>query len=124
MPVDLDRDGDTAYVLKAYLTVSPDEAGTPDAGSTQVRLDFTLRENEIVLRDPSPPEPAEPTVDRELSAADLDGDGRVGFPDFLMFARAYSLASQGAEFQPVMDLDGDGSIGFGDFLTFSSLYQR
>ena len=124
VPVDLDRDGDTAYVLKAYLTVSPDEAGTPDAGSTQVRLDFTLRENEIVLRDPSPPEPAEPTVDRELSAADLDGDGRVGFPDFLMFARAYSLASQGAEFQPVMDLDGDGSIGFGDFLTFSSLYQR
>jgi hypothetical protein len=124
VPVDLDRDGDTAYVLKAYLTVSPDEAGTPDAGSTQVRLDFTLRQNEIMLHDPSPPEPSEPTVDRELSAADLDGDGKVGFPDFLIFAKAYSLASKGAEFQPAMDLDGDGSIGFGDFLTFSSLYQR
>jgi len=48
---------------------------------------------------------------------DLDNDGRVGFPDFLILSRNYG--------QPVTpnesgDIDGDGNVGFPDFLLLSN----
>ena len=49
---------------------------------------------------------------------DFDGDGSVGFSDFLLFLKARERGSTAA------DLDGDGRKGFGDFLVFARAYGR
>jgi hypothetical protein len=51
-------------------------------------------------------------------AGDFNGDGQVGFQDFLMFAQAYG--SNDTRF----DLTGDGSVDFRDFLTFAQGYGQ
>ena len=47
------------------------------------------------------------------SPADFDGDGTVGFGDFVLFAGAFG----GSDTK--YDLDGDGTVGFSDFIIFS-----
>jgi len=51
-------------------------------------------------------------------SADFDGDGRVVFTDFLLFARAFGAPVTDARF----DLDRDGAVGFGDFLVFADAF--
>lgn len=54
----------------------------------------------------------------------FDGDGRVDFDDFMMFARVYgTLASAGALNQRA-DLDSDGFVDFEDFVIFAAAYGR
>lgn len=50
--------------------------------------------------------------------ADFDGDGVVGFPDFLLFAEAYG--SNNVRF----DLNDDGQVDFNDFLLFAGDFGR
>ena len=50
---------------------------------------------------------------------DFDGDGSVGFTDFLLFAAAFGSISSDDTYEIRFDLDTDGQIGFTDFLTFS-----
>ena len=53
-------------------------------------------------------------------SADFDGDGRVAFGDFLLFAQAF-----GAQiFDVRFDLDKDNVVGFGDFLIFASAFGQ
>ena len=53
---------------------------------------------------------------------DFDGDGTVGFGDFVLFAAKFGL-SHGAEgYDARYDLDGNGAIGFSDFLIFASAF--
>ena len=54
----------------------------------------------------------------ESSPADFDGDGSVGFSDFLLFAFAFGTNDIQC------DLDGDGSVGFSDFLLFASEFGK
>lgn len=56
--------------------------------------------------------------------ADFDGDGAVGFGDFLLFSAAFGLSAPNAGFEVRFDLDGDGVIGFSDFLLFASAFGR
>ena len=59
-----------------------------------------------------------------IANPDFDGDGTVGFPDFLQFA-AQSGLSQGAEgYDARFDLDGNGAIGFSDFLIFAGAFGK
>jgi hypothetical protein len=51
-------------------------------------------------------------------AGDFNGDGSVGFPDFLAFAGAFGKES--VEF----DLTGDGKVGFPDFLIFAGNFGK
>ena len=55
-------------------------------------------------------------------AGDLDGDGSVGFPDFLLLSNAFGNAvdppGSGA------DIDGDGTVAFGDFLILSNNFGQ
>jgi hypothetical protein len=51
-------------------------------------------------------------------AGDFDGDGSVGFRDFLLFAQGFGGSD------PVLDIDGDGSVGFRDFLTFAQNFGK
>ena len=57
------------------------------------------------------------TADGNVPATgDIDGDGQVGFADFLMFARGF------ADGDTLFDLNGDGEVGFGDFLIFAQAF--
>ena len=53
-----------------------------------------------------------------LSVGDFDGDGSVGFSDFLMFAQAFGTNDT------KFDIDGDGSVGFADFLLFAAEFGK
>ena len=55
---------------------------------------------------------------------DFDGNGRVGFSDFVMFAGAYGTRSGQANFDSKFDLDGDGRVGFSDFVLFAGAYGK
>lgn len=48
---------------------------------------------------------------------DFDGDGQVGFADFVLFAQGFG--GMDARF----DLNGDGLVSFPDFLIFGRLFQ-
>lgn len=54
--------------------------------------------------------------------ADFDGDGKVGFGDFLLFATAFGRGQGDAEYDARFDLDGNGAIGFSDFLIFAGAF--
>ena len=53
---------------------------------------------------------------------DFDGDGTVGFGDFLQFAQQFGLSLGDAGYEARFDLDGNGAIGFGDFLIFANAF--
>lgn len=58
----------------------------------------------------------------ELIPGDIDGDGSVGFPDFLILSGQFSQAADPAG--SGADLDGDGEVGFPDFLLLSANFGR
>ena len=53
---------------------------------------------------------------------DFDGDGTVGFGDFVKFAAKFGLSRDDDGYDRQYDLDGDGTIGFSDFLIFASSF--
>ena len=53
---------------------------------------------------------------------DFDGDGTVGFGDFVKFAAKFGLSRDDEGYDRQYDLDGDGIIGFSDFLIFASSF--
>ena len=56
--------------------------------------------------------------------ADFDGDGTVGFADFVQFAAQFGLSQDDAGYEARYDLDEDGMIGFGDFLIFANAFGK
>ena len=57
-----------------------------------------------------------------LEKPDFDGDGLVGFTDFIIFAGGFGATSGEQSYNPILDLDGDGSVGFSDFLAFAQAF--
>ena len=55
---------------------------------------------------------------------DFDGNGAVGFADFLLFASQFGLSQGDAGYDARYDLDGDGAIGFSDFLLFARNFGK
>ena len=55
---------------------------------------------------------------------DFDGDGTVGFGDFLQFAQQFGLSPGDVGYGARYDLDGNGTIGFGDFLIFAGAFGK
>ena len=55
---------------------------------------------------------------------DFDGDGTVGFGDFIQFAQAFGASTGAANFDAKFDLDGNGNIGFPDFITFAGSFGQ
>ena len=53
---------------------------------------------------------------------DFNGDGTVGFADFVAFAEAFGSTSADADFDSKFDLDGDGIVGLGDFVVFARAF--
>ena len=58
------------------------------------------------------------------SLPDFDGDGTVGFSDFLMFAENFGLSHGDDGFDARFDLNGDWEVGFSDFVIFSRNFGR
>ncbi len=56
------------------------------------------------------------------STPDFDGDGMVGFSDFLAFAGRYGAQRGDSRYQAKYDLNSDGAIDFQDFLSFAGSY--
>ena len=55
---------------------------------------------------------------------DWDGDGEVGFGDFVKFAAKFGFSRGQVGYDPRFDLDGDGTIGFADFLIFANAFGQ
>ncbi len=65
-----------------------------------------------------------PYVTPQSPATDFDGDGTVGFSDFLQFAANFGLSHGDAGYDARFDLDGDGSVGLSDFLIFADSFGQ
>ena len=55
---------------------------------------------------------------------DFDGDGVVGFADFLLFVAQFGSSEDDEGYDVRFDLDGDGVIGFGDFLILVNAFGK
>ena len=57
-----------------------------------------------------------------MPSPDFDGDGMVGFSDFLAFAGSFGSSQGDSRFEARFDLDGNGAVVFSDFLIFASAF--
>ena len=55
---------------------------------------------------------------------DFDGDGIVGFSDFLALAGQFGSRQGDGRYEAKYDLDSDGAIGFSDFLIFTASFGK
>lgn len=55
----------------------------------------------------------------EQPTGDFDGDGTIGFKDFISFAQVYGSAEGGGRYDARYDMDMNGSINFADFIAFA-----
>jgi hypothetical protein len=55
---------------------------------------------------------------------DFDGDGQVGFPDFLRFAGVFGRRVGDIGYNRLFDLNQDGRVNFPDFLLFAREFGR
>ena len=55
---------------------------------------------------------------------DFDGNGTVGFTDFIQFAAQFGLSQGDEGYDARYDLDGNGAIGFSDFLIFAQAFGK
>ena len=62
--------------------------------------------------------------DDTASIPDFDGDGTIGFGDFLIFAGVFGSSESDEKYEAKYDLNGDGEIGFSDFVIFAQNFGR
>ena len=60
--------------------------------------------------------------DDTAPSPDFDGDSRVGFSDFLIFAEHFGTRQGDGQYDTRIDLNSDGAIGFTDFLIFAEAF--
>ena len=58
------------------------------------------------------------------SIPDFDGDGTIGFGDFLIFAGVFGAHQGDEKYDATYDLNGDGEIGFSDFVIFAQNFGK
>ena len=128
----------------AFAFVIPEVAGTNFASVTPVTLsssgflaraefttavDVTDREFSLGIKQVTLAESA--VVQDEITTPDVikfnaalspdfDGDGMVGFADFVQFAGVFGSSRGDGTYQTKYDLDSDGAIGFSDFVIFTN----
>jgi hypothetical protein len=55
---------------------------------------------------------------------DIDDDLKVGLPDLVLLAQAYSFKLGDAEWNPNSDIDGDGTVGLSDLVILAQHYGQ
>ena len=58
------------------------------------------------------------------SIPDFDGDGTIGFGDFVIFAGVFGARQGDEKYDTTHDLNDDGEIGFSDFVIFAQNFGR
>ena len=58
------------------------------------------------------------------SLPDFDGDGTVGFSDFVIFAGVFGARQGDEKYDARYDLNDDGEIGFSDFVIFAQNFGK
>ena len=61
---------------------------------------------------------------RPVTSPDFDGDGMVGFSDFVQFAGVFGSTLGDGRYQAKYDLDRDGMVGFSDFVVFAEDFGK
>jgi subtilisin-like proprotein convertase family protein len=56
--------------------------------------------------------------------SDFDGNGKIDFGDFFLFADAFGTRSGQAGYESKYDLDGDGVVDFEDFFAFAADFGK
>jgi hypothetical protein len=59
-----------------------------------------------------------------VNPGDFDGNGIVGFTDFILFARGFGLSQGAPGYNAVLDMSGDGVINFADFIQFARVFGK
>ena len=59
---------------------------------------------------------------KKTESGDFDGNGSIGFGDFILFAQNFGKKQTDAGWNAEFDLDSNGEVGFGDFLMFSGKF--
>ena len=62
--------------------------------------------------------------DDTASIPDFDGDGTIGFGDFVIFAGVFGARQGDEKYDATYDLNGDGEIGFSDFVIFAQKFGK
>ena len=62
--------------------------------------------------------------DDTASIPDFDGDGTIGFGDFVIFAGVFGSSEGDEKYDAKYDLNGDGEIGFSDFVIFAQAFGK
>ena len=109
--VDADARGNALLDSVAFGQMDPDVSFGRDSDGAGTLL---------VLSDPTP---GAGNFSVRLTT-DFDGDGTVGFSDFLQFARQFGRQQGDEGFDSKYDLDGDGEVGFQDFLRFAKEFGK
>ena len=58
------------------------------------------------------------------SIPDFDGDGTIGFGDFVIFAGVFGARQGDEKYDATYDLNGDAEIGFSDFVIFAQNFGK
>lgn len=93
------------------------------ADSTDITMDAIAFSISGVLQTLSPALSVKLSSEPDL-LGDFDGDGSVGFADFILFAQSFGQTVDNPGYNPSYDLDGDDSIGFSDFVTFAQNFGK
>ena len=64
------------------------------------------------------------SVDLQSPSWDFDGDGRVGFFDFVLFGDRFGSRSGYGTYEAKYDLDSNGTVGFSDFVIFANNFGK
>ena len=108
----------TGFLARAEFSTVADVTGR----------DFTLGIKAVTLAESSASSDVITTTDvisfNANPSPDFDGDGTVGFSDFLAFAGQYGARQGDGQYEARYDLDSDGAISFSDFLIFASSFGK
>lgn len=132
----------------AFSFVIPEAAGTNFASVTPVTLsssgflaraefttavdvtdrEFSLGIKQVTLAESTVVQDEITTPDvikfNTSPSPDFDGDGMVGFADFVQFAGVFGASRGDERYEAQYDLDSDGAIGFPDFLIFTNDFGK
>lgn len=100
------------------LSVETDTTDANGRAQTVLRLGSGIGTN-IVVASVSGVDQTVTFTSEALATSDFDGDGAVGFRDFVLFARNFGLSKNDDGFDTRFDLNADGEIGFQDFVAFA-----
>lgn len=95
-----------------------------NAGSTTIRISRAefAKNNSILSLDIGSEGEVVTVQGTPERSADFNGDGEVGFADFILFAAKFGTRVGDPGFDSQFDLDNDGSVGFPDFITFAGKF--